>query len=199
MPYPRRLRLVTLAAAASLFIVFFYANPFSQDFYHKTIEAMDNPLQRMNELPVEAHIRKDAATLPADIDGDGDVDEDDEKLTRELQQRLHAAAKAARESANEKVLKPDPPHKIVGVGNSAAGQQKIDKVAENVAEKVVETEVKKEETKPAAAAAPPPPAQKELTEKEKAVKEVDEILKKAPGMLKPARRSPTATFGELAW
>ncbi|KAH8174031.1 glutaredoxin domain-containing protein [Sarocladium implicatum] len=161
MPSPRRLRLLSLAAGASVLVLIFYTTPLSHNFYHRTVQAMDEhhghdslasihaanapPPEGAPPPPVDEHIRADKATLPADRDADGDVDSDDQRLATELKERLKVAEQAAKDNANGKVLKPDPPSEVVGVG-SAGGQKPV-----------VPEEKKVVEPPPAAAAVPPPP------------------------------------------
>lgn len=48
--------------------------------------------------------------------------EDDEKVAKEMAQRLKDAADKAKDNANAKAFKPDPPSQVVGKGNAAEGQ-----------------------------------------------------------------------------
>lgn len=48
--------------------------------------------------------------------------EEDEKVAKEMAQRLKDAADKAKDNANSKALKPDPPSQVVGKGNAAEGQ-----------------------------------------------------------------------------
>ncbi len=94
-----------------------------QDFYHKTMNAMEHP-HRGGQVVVGG---KGSTSDPhvKDKDGDGSVDEDDKQLAREMSERLRAAEQKAKDLANQKApLKPDSPQKVVGVGSSAGGQDK---------------------------------------------------------------------------
>ncbi|ESZ91856.1 hypothetical protein SBOR_7762 [Sclerotinia borealis F-4128] len=48
--------------------------------------------------------------------------EEDEKVAKEMAQRLKDAADKAKDKANAKAFKPDPPSQVVGKGNAAEGQ-----------------------------------------------------------------------------
>ncbi|KAK6592834.1 glutaredoxin [Botrytis cinerea] len=52
----------------------------------------------------------------------GGRNDEDEKVAKEMQQRLKDAADKARDNANAKAFKPDPPSQVVGKGNAAEGQ-----------------------------------------------------------------------------
>lgn len=172
MPSPRRLRLLVLAALAITVMILYYTSKLDdqagrdgrtiQDFYHKTVNAMEGKL-----APAQAMLDKTgskAGKVPADRDGDGDVDADDEESAIKMQERLKAAEQKAKDKANEKGgLRPDPPSKMVGVGSSAEGQKKgvgKGKSAQEVAEEIQE-----------------PKSEDEL----KAEKELNAILKRSPG------------------
>ena len=112
-----------------------------QDFYHKTMNAMDHSRGGGGEVIAG---RKGSKTEPhiKDKDGDGSIDEDDEQLAREMSERLRAAEQKAKDLANQKApLKPDPPQKVVGIGSSAGGQNKKGKSrGDSTEEEVDETE-----------------------------------------------------------
>ncbi|EMR71607.1 putative glutaredoxin-c4 precursor protein [Eutypa lata UCREL1] len=94
-----------------------------QDFYHKTMNAMDHP--HSGGQVVVGSKGSTSDPLIKDKDGDGSVDEDDEQLAREMTDRLRAAEQRAKDLANQKApLKPDSPQKVVGVGSAAGGQNK---------------------------------------------------------------------------
>ena len=48
-------------------------------------------------------------------------DDDDEEVSRAMAQRLKEAAQVAKDNANAKAPKPDPPSSLVGVGSAAEG------------------------------------------------------------------------------
>ncbi|KAI1330912.1 hypothetical protein F5Y16DRAFT_361571 [Xylariaceae sp. FL0255] len=84
------------------------------DFYSKTTNGLN-----------KQHGGSVAHANLKDHDGDGSVDEDDEKLAREMGDRLRAAEQKAKDLANAKAPhKPDSPGDVVGVGSSAQGQSK---------------------------------------------------------------------------
>ncbi|PNY23228.1 Monothiol glutaredoxin-6, partial [Tolypocladium capitatum] len=134
MPSPRRLRLLMLATVVTVIVVLCYTSGFDagkkdsrtiQDFYHKTVDGLSKgggtpPGQAV----VDAKTGNRAGHIPADRDGDGDVDDDDKKATARTKERLKEAEQKAKDLANEKALRPDPPSEVIGKGNSAEGQVK---------------------------------------------------------------------------
>ncbi|KAM0330071.1 hypothetical protein ACHAQA_004242 [Verticillium albo-atrum] len=162
MPSQRQLRTLVIGVVIGVVFVLFYTSHLRQsevrdgrtiqDFYHKTVQGLD-------KKPVgQAAIK--------DIDADGDIDADDEKLAKDMADRLKEAAVKAKEAANKKApLRPDDPSDIVGIGNSAAGQHKKDKAAADAA----------------AAGDIEPKAAPEETDEQHAVEvELNSILKKSP-------------------
>ncbi|KAK0392318.1 hypothetical protein NLU13_1814 [Sarocladium strictum] len=207
MPSPRRIRLLSLAAVASVIVILFYTHPFSHDFYHRTVQAMGNdntqvaqrhasssnsihaangpPPEGAAPPPIDEHMRADAQTLPADRDADGDVDADDHRLASQLKERLKVAEQAAKDSANEKVLKPDAPSEIIGVGNAAGAPKPV--AQEIVEEKKPAPAEKPKQPPPAAAPAAAPPAaapkkpkEETLSPEARADKLLSSILNEAP-------------------
>ncbi|KAL2212117.1 hypothetical protein CC79DRAFT_1364400 [Sarocladium strictum] len=193
MPSPRRMRLLSLAALSSVIIIIFYTHPFSHDFYHRTVQAMDsdhtqaqqaikhstssNSIHAANAPPpegaappaIDEHLRADAKTLPADRDADGDVDSDDARLANQLKDRLKVAEQAAKDSANGKALKPDPPSEIIGVGNAAGAPKPAAQEILEEKKPAVDAPAEKPKAPPAAAVPappPPPPAAAVVPEKE---------------------------------
>jgi hypothetical protein len=163
------------AVLATVVLILFYSSGYEkqehdtrtiQDFYHKTMNAMDGKNPR-GQAVVDAQTGNKAGHIPADKDADGDVDEDDKVATEKMQQRLKAAEAAAKDNAKQKGgLRPDPPSEIVGVGSSADGQSKKGKGS--VSNKDSES------SKPKAKA-------EETTEEHEAEQELNSILKKSPG------------------
>lgn len=141
-----------------------------QDFYHKTLNAMDGGKNQdgPGQAVLDTHTGQKAGHIPADKDADGDVDEDDERVAAKMQERLKAAEQEAKDKANEKALRPDPPSKVNGVGSSADGQTKKGGKAGDAAAAVEKEDVG------------------ETKEAREAAIELDSILKKAPGASTPA-------------
>ncbi|EFY89766.1 glutaredoxin domain-containing protein [Metarhizium acridum CQMa 102] len=181
MPSPRRVRLLALAAIATVVFFLFYSSRVDpsqdsrtiQDFYHKTMDGM-----KKGSPPGQAIINtktgEKAGHIPADKDADGDVDEDDRKITAEMQLRLKQAEQDAKDKANIKGgLKPDIPSEIVGKGNSAEGQPKKDKSA--AADKGVAGDADKTTDK-----TKPKPKPKDTKKESDAEDKLSSILKMAP-------------------
>lgn len=133
MPSPRRLRLLMMAVLGTLITILFFTSKMRQttpqdtrtiqDFYHKTMNAMDHP--RGAGQVVGGGKGSTSDPHVKDKDGDGSIGEDDEKLAKEMTDRLRAAEQKAKDLANKKApLKPDSPQKVVGVGSAAGGQGK---------------------------------------------------------------------------
>lgn len=159
-----------LAAVGTFVFLLFYSgfhsdssSDVSQDFYSKTKQAM-NPGSGPGQAVLDSETGRKAGHIPADKDADGDVDEDDKAAGIEMQGRLKAAEQEAKNNANEKGgMRPDPPSKVIGAGNSAEGQNK-DKV-----QKVGSEDVAK-------------PKAEENNQQVAAESSLKAILDKAPGM-----------------
>lgn len=126
MPSTRRLRLLLIGVVAIVIMTLVYTSQLRQsealdtrtfsDFYSRT----KNGLERAHNGQQVAADSKSGK----DKDGDGDLDADDAQLAKDMSDRLKAAEIKAKDSANAKAPKPDSPEKVIGVGNSAAGQDK---------------------------------------------------------------------------
>ena len=168
------MRLLVLAAFGTAIVILFYTSGLRsaqdvdgkvQDFYHKTMNAMENRVGH-GQAVLDQQTGLRAGTIPADRDGDGDIDEDDTRSGREMQQRLKAAEQEAKDKANSKSpLPPDPPSNVIGVGSAAGGQ---DKKGKSVGDGPVDS--KADSKGPA-----------ETQEERIAEVELDSILKKSPG------------------
>ncbi|TFB04024.1 Monothiol glutaredoxin-7 [Trichoderma ghanense] len=130
MPSPRRMRLLMVAVVITVVFVLFYSSGMEPEtdvsfkgFYEKTKEAMERGTARGQPV-INVKTGEKAGHIPADRDGDGDIDGDDKVAAQELQERLQAVEREAKDKANEKSPKPDIPSKIIGVGSSAEGQVK---------------------------------------------------------------------------
>ncbi|PHH68049.1 hypothetical protein CDD82_886 [Ophiocordyceps australis] len=173
MPSPRRLRLVFVATLVAVVFILIYTSNLQdrhprdtrsfQDFYQKTMRGMSKQQQTVVDTKTGAK----AGRIPADKDADGDVDDDDRRAGEMTKQRLRAAEQRAKDKANEKALRPDPPSQVVGMGSSAEGQERKAKV-KTVAEAPAPAESKIN--------APPKQGQEEV----KAEQELNDILKRAP-------------------
>ncbi|KAI1810586.1 thioredoxin-like protein [Poronia punctata] len=152
MPSPRRVRLFMIAVFVTVITILFYTSHMrhssSRDprtingFFGKTMDALDQRHGTGGQV-VMGGKGSSAQTNLKDHDGDGTVDEDDEKLAREMAERLRAAEQQAKEQANAKApLKPDNPSDVVGVGSSAGGQTKG---KSRISQKDAEEEEEKEE------------------------------------------------------
>ncbi|KAI1844287.1 hypothetical protein JX265_007874 [Neoarthrinium moseri] len=140
MPSARRLRALLLLALAVVITILFFTSQYQatherdtrtiQDFYHKTVNAMDNKRGSGGAQIIMSGKGAQVNHEAKDKDGDGSVDEDDEQMAEEMADRLRAAEQKAKDLANAKApLKPDSPGKVVGVGSSAGGQGKKGKPA----------------------------------------------------------------------
>lgn len=162
MPSPRRVRLLVLAAIVTVVFVLFYTSGVDSregSFMDKTLKAMHPQGQSI----INTRTGEQAGHIPADTDADGDIDADDIKAKEDLKASLQKTEKVALDNANKKSpVKPDPPSKVVGKGNSRDGQAKDVKPAAD------DSESKNDAVKEAAS---PFDAKKELKR----------ILDKAPG------------------
>ncbi|KAI5925425.1 thioredoxin-like protein [Camillea tinctor] len=133
MPSPRRLRLVMVVALAFVITTLFFTSQMRsktpQDtrtmdgFFGKTMNGLEK--KHGQGQVVMSGTGEPGQSNPKDHDGDGIVNEEDEKLAREMAERLRAAEQKAKDLANAKApLKPDVPSQVVGVGSSAGGQNK---------------------------------------------------------------------------
>lgn len=159
MPSARRLRLLLVGVLAAVIITLVYTSQMRasedadsrtiNDFWHNTVKGLD-----------KAHSggkQGQAAVDSNDKSGGGaKTDEEDKQLSKDMRARLEAAAQKAKDSANAKVLRPEKPEQVIGVGSSAGGQHGKDKTGDGAQSTETEEEHKVETT-------------------------VNEILKKSPG------------------
>jgi len=168
MPSPRRVKVLTLLVFLTVVIILFYTSSMRQQhslsmsdpFYEKTMAGLKD---------------KDATTPGKTSPKSGDKKEDDnkgddEEVTRLMTERLKEAAKSAKDKANAKAPKPDPPSKVVGVGSAAEGADKSASKKKIIAEE--QEVIKEEETE-------------ETKEEHEVEVELNTILKKAPGTTLP--------------
>lgn len=137
MPSPRRLRVLVYLVLAGVVTLLFFTSQARharhqdmqslQDFYHKTVNAMDKAHgagaggggTEAGQKVMAGHGHDH------DADADGDIDEDDLIVAKEMAERLRQAQQQAKDSANAKAPnKPDNPEDIIGVGSSASGQER---------------------------------------------------------------------------
>lgn len=158
MPSARRHRLLLIGILAIVVMTLVYtaqlrANDESDgsafgDFIYRTKEGLDR-----------AHGGGAAGQTVLDTSKSGtdtSDEEDDARLSREMRERLKAAEIQAKDSANAKVLRPENPKQVIGVGSSAGGQ--------GAKGGKIET--------------------KETEEDHKVETTINEILKKSPGKLR---------------
>jgi hypothetical protein len=108
MPSMRRIKVFGLLIFLLVITVLFWTASLRQqraqdprtigDFYAKTVNAL-------NKNP----------------NGGGSSSSDDEEISRAMAERLKKAAQDAKDNANAKAPKPDPPSSVVGVGSAADG------------------------------------------------------------------------------
>ncbi|PQE25775.1 hypothetical protein CJF30_00000491 [Rutstroemia sp. NJR-2017a BBW] len=113
MPSTRRIKVFGLLVFIGVITLLFYTssarqqrNALSGDFYAKTKNALDNKQTQGKGEIAQAQGLRNA---------------EDEELAKQMQERLNNAAKSAKDAANAKAPKPDPPSQIVGVGSAAEG------------------------------------------------------------------------------
>lgn len=127
MPSARRLRLLLIVVLAVVVMTLVYTAQLRAseeadsrtigDFIHRTKQGLD-----------KAHGDGAAGggsqvVLDAKKPSKDSPPEDEEKrLSREMRERLKAAEIKAKDSANAKVLRPEKPEQVIGVGSSAGGQ-----------------------------------------------------------------------------
>ncbi|KAL1865415.1 hypothetical protein VTK73DRAFT_5284 [Phialemonium thermophilum] len=159
MPSARRIRLLLYIVLAGVVTTLFFSAQYRQarpqdprtlqDFYHKTVHAMDHARGRGGgggggggggtggskggggdgQVVLDPDTATGGTRAPLiDEDADGDIDADDERLARERAARLREAEQKAKDLANAKAPnKPDDPSEVIGVGSSASGQKKTKK------------------------------------------------------------------------
>lgn len=130
MPSARRLRLLLIGVVAVVVMTLVFTSRLRNadgqdgrtigDFYHRTAEALErahNGQQKQTVLDANTGRTK----------ADGERGEDEVQLAKDMQARLRAAEQKAKDSANAKILKPEKPEQVIGVGSSAGGQNKATK------------------------------------------------------------------------
>lgn len=157
MPSQRRLRLLVVGLLAVVVVTLVYTSQMRaaeeadrrtiNDFWHKTMNGLDR-----------AHGQTVLDSKKGSAKGGAGKDEDDAQLAKDMRARLDAAAQKAKDSANSKVLRPEKPEQVIGVGSSAGGQTKGSK--ENPGDKA---------------------ESKETDEEHQVESTINDILKKSPG------------------
>lgn len=111
MPSPRRVKVFFLLIFLFVITILFYTASLRQsrtqdprtlsDFYSKTLSALDKK--------------------PPNTGTGTNRNEEDEKIAKAMAESLKEAAQIAKDNANAKAPKPDPPSAVVGMGNAAQG------------------------------------------------------------------------------
>jgi hypothetical protein len=120
MPSVRRVKVFGLLVFIGVITLLFYTSSVRQsriadprtlnDFYKNTVNGL-NRQPGSPEIPHEKGAAKKAGY------GEGE----DEEVAKQMSQRLKEAAKKAKDNANAKAPKPDPPSAVNGVGSAAEG------------------------------------------------------------------------------
>lgn len=175
MPSNRRVRLLFLAVLATVVVILFYTSQArdrnNDDFYGRTLHALEGDSgvgggggDRTERAAARPPLSPQPPATASDRDKDGDVDAEDERLARDMAERLRASEQRAKDLANQKApLRPDRPSDIIGVGSSAGGQIKKGSAGGETTDRE-------------------PPAKDETPEDHDAEVELNAILKRAPGM-----------------
>lgn len=163
MPSARRLRLLLVGVLAVVIITLVYTSQMRaseeadsrtiNDFWHNTVKGLDKAHGGGGGKQGQAAL---GSNDKSGAGGGGAKTEDDKQLSQDMRARLDAAAQKAKDSANAKVLRPEKPEQVIGVGSSAGGQHGMDKTGDGAQSTETEEEHKVETT-------------------------VNEILKKSPG------------------
>ncbi|KAL1883209.1 hypothetical protein Daus18300_000267 [Diaporthe australafricana] len=145
MPSARRMRLVLIGVVAIVVMTLTYTSQLRQsqnpdvrtfgDFYGRTKSGLERVRGGQQQQQQQQQSVLDSKGGKGK-DGSESLDSDDAQLAKEMSDRLKAAEQKAKDSANAKAPRPDAPDKVIGVGNSAAGQDKSkDKAGNQLAEK----------------------------------------------------------------
>ncbi|KAG4026498.1 hypothetical protein MFRU_040g00560 [Monilinia fructicola] len=120
----RRIKLFGLLVFIAVVSLLFYTSSLRQqrnvvaggdDFYTKTMNGLDKNKN--------VGSGSGSGTGKQEIAGAGQGrSKEDEQVAKEMAQRLKDAADKAKDNANAKAFKPDPPSQVVGKGNAAEGQ-----------------------------------------------------------------------------
>lgn len=147
MPSPRRIKIFGVLIFVFVVTILMWSSSTRQsqglessgDFYAKTVNALDKDNARTGGEKSKAQVKVRAGA---------ESSEDDEEVSKAMAQRLKDAAQEAKDKANAKAPKPDPPSAVVGKGSAAegareekvvvAGRKKF--VAEGAAQEVVQEE-----------------------------------------------------------
>lgn len=118
MPSMRRVKVFTVLIFLSVIALLFYTASYRQsrspdsrtvgDFYDKTVNALNSANQPKAQTPL--------------TNNQNVKSEEDEMIAKKMAESLKEAAQVAKDNANAKAPKPDPPSQVVGMGNAAKGQ-----------------------------------------------------------------------------
>ncbi|KAK2626859.1 hypothetical protein QTJ16_004034 [Diplocarpon rosae] len=122
MPSVRRVKVLGLVIVMIVVTMLFYTSSQRQqggidgehagDFYSKTKSALER-------MPVGG-----GASTAGKGKSAGTGSKENEDIAKAMAEQLKLAAQVAKDNANAKAPKPDPPSKVVGVGNAAEGANK---------------------------------------------------------------------------
>lgn len=125
MPSMRRIKVFTLLIFLSVITLLFYTASYRQsrasdtrtmgDFYDKTVNALNTADQPKNQVPLSPNSNEN--------NNKGKSEEDD-MIAKKMAESLKEAAQVAKDNANAKAPKPDPPSLVVGKGSAAEGAEK---------------------------------------------------------------------------
>lgn len=161
MPSARRLRLLLIVTLAIVVMTLVYTAQLRAnedvdgrtigDFIHRTKQGLD-----------KAHGGAGGQSVldTKKASKDSGPEEDEQRLSREMRERLKAAEIKAKDSANAKVLRPEKPEQVIGVGSSAGGQGALGATENGESKEMTDEEQRVEST-------------------------INEILKKSPGQKRP--------------
>lgn len=180
----RRLKVITLLFVITLVLFLFYRSSSTpsasavDDFYHKTKTALDHDKEDHTAHILKASQVKDKNTNTdniQDVPGTGTEKKGKaEEGKGDTKQRLQDAAKEAKDKANAKAPKPDPPSSVIGVGSASGEKNGEAKVVGDAGRKKWNTGEEQKIVKE--------DKEDESEEDHEVELELNSILKKAPGM-----------------
>lgn len=96
------------------------------DFWHNTVNGLNKAHGGGTQDQTVLGTSEQGKSGGANAKTSEEDEEDDAQLARDMRARLEEAAQKAKDSANAKVLKPEKPQEVIGIGSSAGGQKSTD-------------------------------------------------------------------------